>query len=135
MTPEEIDAYLREPHICDLATVRPDGSPHVAPVWHHYDGENLIVLADDSAVKVRNIRHDPRVAASIATHSSPYKAAIVNGVASLSYDNIPEYVEAMAINYLGEEQGRAYTEATLPESNFVVITITPTKIIAWNYDE
>ena len=135
MTPEQIDAYLREPHICDLATVRPDGSPHVSPVWHHYDGKNLIVLADDSAVKVRNIRHDPRVAVSIATHSSPYRAAIVNGVASLTYENIPEYVEAMATNYLGEEEGRAYTKATLPESNFVVITITPTKVIAWNYDE
>ena len=135
MTPEQIDEFLREPHLCDLATVRPDGSPHVAPVWHHYDGERLIILAEDSAVKVRNIRHEPRVAASIATHSSPYKAAIVNGVAELSYSNIYEYVLAMATNYLGEEEGKAYTEKVVPETNFVVITITPSKIIAWNYDE
>ena len=135
MTPEQIDEFLREPHLCDLATVRPDGSPHVAPVWHHYDGERLIVLAEDSAVKVRNIRHDPRVAASIATHTSPYKAAIVNGVAELSYSNIPEYVEAMAINYLGVEDGRAYAAKVVPETNFVVITITPTKIIGWKIDD
>ena len=115
MTPEQIDEYLREPHLCDLATVRPDGSPHVAPVWHHYDGERLIILAEDSAVKVRNIRHEPRVAASIATHTSPYKAAIVNGVAELSYSNIYEYVLAMAINYLGEEKGRAYAEKVVPK--------------------
>ena len=135
MTPEEIDEYLREPHLCDLATVRPDGSPHVAPVWHHFDGENLIVLAEDSAVKVRNIRREPRVAASIATHTSPYKAVIVNGVAALSYSNIPEYVLTMAINYLGEEEGRAYTDKVVPETNFVVITITPTKIIGWKIDD
>ena len=135
MTPEQIDEFLREPHLCDLATVRPDGSPHVAPVWHHYDGERLIVLAEDTAVKVRNIRHDPRVAASIATHTSPYKAAIVNGVAELSYSKIPEYVEAMAINYLGVEDGKAYAESAVPDTNFVVITITPTKIIGWKIDD
>ena len=135
MTPEQIDEFLREPHLCDLATVRPDGSPHVAPVWHHYDGERLIVLAEDTAVKVRNIRHDPRVAASIATHTSPYKAAIVNGVAELSYSNIPEYVEAMAINYLGVEDGKAYAENAVRDTNFVVITITPTKIIGWKFED
>ena len=135
MTPEQIDEFLREPHLCDLATVRPDGSPHVAPVWHHYDGERLIILAEDTAVKVRNIRHDPRVAASIATHTSPYKAAIANGVAELSYSNIPEYVEAMAINYLGVEDGKVYAESAVRDTNFVVITITPTKIIGWKFED
>ena len=108
----------------------------MAPVWHHYDGERLIVLAEDTAVKVRNIRHDPRVAASIATHTSPYKAAIVNGVAELSYSNIPEYVEAMAINYLGEWKKVGRTQrSVVPETNFVVITITPTKIIGWKFED
>ena len=135
MTPEQIDEYLREPHLCDLATVRPDGSPHVAPVWHHYDGERLIILAEDSAVKVRNIRHEPRVAASIATHTSPYKAAIVNGVAELSYSNIPEYVLKRWRSTTWEEKGRAYAEKVVPETNFVVITITPTKIIGWKFED
>lgn len=135
MTPDEIDAFLREPHICDLATVRPDGSPHVAPVWHHYDGERLIVLAEESAVKIRNIRHEPRVAASIATHSRPYVSVIVNGVATLSYSNIREYVGTMANNYLGEEEGATYTENVLRETNFVVVTIRPTKIIGWKSDD
>lgn len=131
MTPEEIDEFLREPHICDLATVRPDGSPHVTPVWHHYDGENLVILADDSAVKVRNIRHEPRVAASIATDNRPYKYVLVHGVATLSYENIREYVGAMANNYLGREEGKTYTEKAVRETHFVVITIRPTKIIGW----
>lgn len=135
MTPDEIVDFLREPHLCDLATVRPDGSPHVAPVWHHYDGERLIVLADEAAVKVRNIRREPRVCASIATHDKPYKAAIVNGVASLSHRNIRGYVLQMATNYLGQEAGEAYTERVVPETNFIVITIEPTKIVGWKIDE
>ncbi len=135
MTPDNIQKYLMEPHICDLATVRPDGSPHVAPVWHHYDGENLIVLAEESAVKVRNIRHEPRVSASIATDARPYKYVIINGIATLSYDNIREYVLSMANNYLGEEEGESYTEKAVRDLDFVVITIKPTKVIAWEGDD
>jgi PPOX class probable F420-dependent enzyme len=134
VTPEYLQEYLGKPHICDLATVRPDGSPHVAPVWHHYDGENLIVLAEESAVKVRNIRNEPRVSASIATDARPYEYVLINGTATLSYDNIREYVLTMANNYLGEDEGAAYTEKAVRELDFVVITIKPTKIIAWESD-
>jgi PPOX class probable F420-dependent enzyme len=115
--------------------VRPDGSPHVAPVWHHYDGENLIIVAEESAVKVRNIRHEPRVSASIATDARPYKYVIINGSATLSYDNIREYVLIMANNYLGEEEGEEYTEKAVRDLDFVVITIRPTKMISWEGDD
>lgn len=135
MTSDQIEKYLGEPHICNLATVRPDGSPHVAPVWHHYDGENLIILAEESAVKVRNIRHEPRVSASIATDARPYKYVIINGTATLSYDNIRGYVLTMANNYLGEDEGEEYTEKTVRDLDFVVITIKPTKIVAFESDD
>ena len=53
MTPPEMDIYLREPNFSHLSTVGPDGAPHVAPVWHHYDGEALLVLAEPKAVAQR----------------------------------------------------------------------------------
>jgi len=135
VTSDQIEKYLSESHICNLATVRPDGSPHVAPVWHHYDGENLIIVAEESAVKVRNIRHEPRVSASIATDARPYKYVIINGSATLSYDNIREYVLIMANNYLGEEEGEEYTEKAVRDLDFVVITIRPTKMISCEGDD
>ena len=36
MTTFDIEEYLRRPLLANLATVRPDGSPHVAPVWFQY---------------------------------------------------------------------------------------------------
>ena len=50
MRPEDVEKFLREPRIADLATVRPDGAPHVAPVWYHYDGESVKIVADPKAV-------------------------------------------------------------------------------------
>ena len=135
MNNEEMETYLHEPHIANLATVRPDGSPHVTPVWHHYDGKNVYVVAEEFAVKVRNIRHEPRVSLSIATDGRPYKYVLVNGTATISHDKIPELVRTMAINYLGLEEGVRYTEKVLKELRFCVITVTPSKLIRWSSED
>lgn len=131
MNSQEIDAFLKEPNITDLATVRPDGSPHVVPVWYLYDGENVRVLASSSAVKVHNIRNEPRVSLSIATHEEPYKYVLVNGVATESYEGIPELLLTMAVHYKGEEEGKQYAERILKEMDFCILTITPSNVISW----
>lgn len=131
MTPEQIDEYLSRPMIADLATVNPDGSPHVAPVWFRWDGEVVKVFTQTTAVKVRNIRHDVRVAVSVATQEAPYGYVIVNGTAEISNDGIPDEVRAMAIHYKGEVEGEIYIRQALQEMEFCLLTVTPTKIIGW----
>lgn len=131
MTSEQIDAYLRRPMIADLATLNADGSPHVAPVWFRWDGEVVKVFTQTTAVKVGNIRRDPRVAMSVATQQAPYGYVIVNGTAAISNEGIPDEVRAMAIHYKGEVEGEIYIRQALREMTFRLITITPTKIIGW----
>ena len=134
MTPTEIDAFLREPRIADLATVRPDGAPHVAPVWFHYDGDKVLVVAEPTAVKLRNIAHDPRVSLSIPTPDDPYRYVIVRGTAEVSDDGPEELVRTMAIHYKGPEEGERYAQRINRETTLRTITITPTKLIGWRDD-
>ena len=131
MTHDEIGAYLREPHLADLATLGLDGSPHVAPVWYHYDGDKVMVASERTAVKVRNIRNDPRVSLSIATDSEPYKYVLVSGDATISDTGIPNLVRAMAVHYLGDAEGQTYANKALVDMDFCVITVTPSKISGW----
>ena len=135
MKPDEIGAFLREPLIADLATLRPDGSPHVAPVWFHYDGQSLKVVSEKKSVKVRNIRHDPRVSVSIPTPSEPYKYVLFDGTATVSLDEIPELTRSMAVRYMGQVQGERYAERVLQELDFCLITVTPSKILGWSDEE
>ncbi len=135
MTPAERYAFLQLPLVANLATVKPDGSPHVTPVWHYYDGEKLYVVAEESAFKVRNARHEPRVSLSIATHSQPYKYVLVNGTAAVSHERIPELVRIMAVNYLGREEGEEYTDRVLKELSFCTITVTPTSVVDWEDED
>ncbi|KKL27226.1 hypothetical protein LCGC14_2387280, partial [marine sediment metagenome] len=39
----DIKAFLSQPHVAALATVRPDGRPHVLPVWFDFDGSEFTV--------------------------------------------------------------------------------------------
>ncbi len=133
MTPEAIEKFLREPHIANLATVRPDGSPHVAPVWFLYDGEQVVVMAEKSALKIRNIAHEPRVMLSIATDAEPYEYVLVSGDAAITFDDEdgPGLLRTIAVHYKGEAEGEEYAETTGKELDLCVIRVRPEKIIGW----
>ncbi len=130
MTEEQIDAFLREPHISMLATVQPDGAPHVTPVWHHYDGKWLYVCSESHARKVHNVRGEPRVTLLVSTVSPPHQYVMVQGSAELSTDKIPELVWAMSLAYKGEKEGRVYAERAVRDIDFVTMTIEPTNIVS-----
>ena len=71
LSKQEIEDYLAEPHVAQLATLQPDGRPHMAPVWYLAEERRALVMAYANAVKVRNIRRNPVVALSIATGHGP----------------------------------------------------------------
>ncbi|MGN5635354.1 pyridoxamine 5'-phosphate oxidase family protein [Streptomyces sp. AC154] len=50
-------AFWREPHVCTLTTLRPDGTPHVVPVCVTYDPEAGLarVITGRHSRKVANI--------------------------------------------------------------------------------
>jgi hypothetical protein len=43
-----------------MCTLRPDGSPHVTPVWFNYQQEAWWIGSDKRTVKVRNVKRTPR---------------------------------------------------------------------------
>jgi PPOX class probable F420-dependent enzyme len=130
-----IEEYLARPLLADLATVKADGSPHVAPVWFQYQNGQIRIVTQTNSVKTRNIQHEPRVSLSVAIHERPYKYVLVNGTAELSKEGIPELTRALAIHYQGGQEGNEYADRVLVEMDFYLITITPTKIISWDGED
>jgi len=130
-----IEEYLARPLLADLATVKADGSPHVAPVWFQYQNGQIRIVTQTNSVKSRNIQHEPRVSLSVAIHERPYKYVLVNGTAELSKEGIPELTRALAIHYQGGQEGNEYADRVLVEMDFYLITITPTKIISWDGED
>jgi PPOX class probable F420-dependent enzyme len=58
---ELLDARLARESVAWLSTLRPDGHPHLVPIWFSWDGEALLTFSKPEARKVANIRHHPEV--------------------------------------------------------------------------
>ena len=61
MTAEEVDAFLHERHTMSVATIGPDGRPHVVAMWYGFlDGKPAFETYRKSQ-KVKNLERDPRM--------------------------------------------------------------------------
>jgi len=101
---EGIRKLLEEPNFANLATLMPDGSPQVTPVWVDFDGTHILVNTAEGRQKPRNVRHDPRVAVSIFSHQSPYSYATFRGrVVEITHEGADQHIDRMAKKYLGRD--------------------------------
>ena len=133
MTPEEMEAFLDQPHIAHLATLRRDGSPHLAPLWYQYTRGKVYILTGESYVKTRNIQRDSRVALSIATADEPYEYVLIEGRAEVTTGDLESVVPSICIRYWGQERGARFARELLYEGDNVLIVVFPTKVVTWAY--
>lgn len=67
--PQEPGAGGPDRHTCWLATVRPDGRPHVMPLGVLWVDGAFYFTAGATTRKAKNLAHDPRCVITVATHA------------------------------------------------------------------
>jgi PPOX class probable F420-dependent enzyme len=97
--PDRGREILEKRSIGNIATLMPDGSPHVTPVWVDLDGDDIIVNTKEGRLKPRNLRRDPRVAISVPDPDA-IVALIVRGMAELTQEGAREHADRLARKYL-----------------------------------
>ncbi len=103
--PEGVKKLFREPNFAHLATLMPDGSPQVTPVWVDIDGDRILVNTAEGRVKPRNVRRDPHVAISIYRQDNPYSSAFIRGrVVEITHEGAEDHIHKMAKKYLGQDR-------------------------------
>jgi PPOX class probable F420-dependent enzyme len=94
----EFEQRLREEKTIYLTTVRPDGMPHLVPIWFLWENGTILFYSQPKAQKLKNIAQNPQVALSFNLDEWGDKYLIVMGEANvqanhpLSYE-IPAFVE------------------------------------------
>ena len=66
-----------------LSTVRPDGNPHLVPIWFWWDGEAVLVFSKPIAQKVRNLRANPSVMLALGDAEEDFDVGMLRGRAEL----------------------------------------------------
>jgi PPOX class probable F420-dependent enzyme len=65
MTDEELRAFLGEQKIVSVATIGPNGRPHLVPLWYVADGVELRGWTFAKSQKARNLERDPHATLQI----------------------------------------------------------------------
>ncbi|HTR36448.1 MAG TPA: PPOX class F420-dependent oxidoreductase [Bryobacteraceae bacterium] len=88
-----------------LATIMPDGSPQVSPVWFEYDGEHILINSAKGRVKDINMRRDPRVGCDILDPENPYRHLSIRGrVVEITEKGADEHIDKLTKKYTGQEK-------------------------------
>lgn len=86
-----------------LATLNPDGSPQVSPVWVEAEDDLVVINTSRGRVKERNMSRDHRVAVSTYNHNDPYDKVIIRGeVVAMTEDGAREHIDKLSQKYLGK---------------------------------
>ena len=107
-----------------MAVIRPDGTPHVTPVWVDWDGENVIVNLDATRKKLEYIQRDPRVSIEVFNLDNPYEYVAVTGSAELTEEGANEHINEMSHKYFGSDR-----DYPLGDSQRVLVRVKPERVI------
>jgi len=124
---------LAEPaRTAKLATVRPDGRPHVAPIWIALDDDDTVVFTTGArSVKGRSIVADPRVALCVDDDRPPFSFVVIEGRAEVSEDPaaLLDWATRLGARYMGADRGDEYGRRNGVPGELLV-RVTPTRVLA-----
>jgi PPOX class probable F420-dependent enzyme len=124
--PDQYKDLFSKRAFASLATVMPNGSPQVTPVWVDYDGKHLIVNTAKGRQKDKNLRRDPRVSLAVIDPDNPYRYAEIRGrVVEVTESGADVHIDKMAKKYLGKDK---YPFAQ-PGEVRVLFKVEPEKIV------
>jgi PPOX class probable F420-dependent enzyme len=119
-------ALFEEPNYLFVATVNPDGSPQVTPVWTDVQNGHIRFNTAVGRAKERNLRRDPRVGLSITHRDDPWKKADIRGrvVDFVEGEESDQQIDDLSEKYIGQ---RPYPWRN-PDERRVIVVIEPERV-------
>lgn len=138
LTPAERDAFLSEPGILmRVATVTPQGRPHVTPIWFIREADRIYFTPRQRSSWLEHIRANPWVALSIDESDAPYRKVLVEGRATILHepgedDAWRDLYRRIARRYLPDADADAYVEATLDQPRaLLAVELSAAHVRTW----
>ncbi len=120
LTPEAIEKLEKQQTIW-FGSVRPDGKPHLTPVWFLWHEGKLYIGIDPNSVKSRNLKQNPWVVLALEDGIHP---VICEGMAA--FIQLP-LTEVLAAAFLSKYEWDLAKEAQYNQ----IVEITPFKWLTW----
>jgi len=128
---EKARAFLEQPFVGEVTTLRDDGSPHTTVVWVDVDTDEVLFNTAVGRAKERHLRKDPRASLIVVDPQDPYKWVAVSGRAELTTEGADAEIDKLAKKYLGKDE---YPWRN-PEEERINVRIRPEHVEATGLDE
>jgi len=122
---------LTDERVVWLSTVRPDGTPHLVPTWFWWDGTALLVFSKPDAVKVRNLRANPRLMVALGDPEDDFSVGLIEAEA-VCEDGAAAVPDAFFAKYRDELGPGRLDQSTFRSLYTQAIRIVPTRFLAWH---
>jgi PPOX class probable F420-dependent enzyme len=100
--PPEVEEFLRRPNPAVIATLRPDGSPHTVATWYDWDDGLVLLNMDESRLRLRFLRRDPRAALTALDVDSWYAhVSLIGRAVRIEDDPDLRDIDRLALRYTG----------------------------------
>jgi PPOX class probable F420-dependent enzyme len=119
-----IDERLRTEPTVWLSSIRPDGRPHVVPVWFNWDGSVFDLFSKPNAQKVRNLRQRADVMLAFGQPSEVFDVELVEGTATV----LPHPTADVIAPTMFQKYADLMARAALDRRTFVTTYSQPVRI-------
>ncbi len=128
-----IDRLLHGASVVWLSTVRPDGSPHLVPIWFSWDGREILIASKPNAQKVRNLRANPDVMLALGEAEEDFDVGLLEGRAELLDAPSAAVLPASHLaKYRRQVAAIGLSPAEFLATYSQVIRIVPTRFLPWH---
>lgn len=128
-----IDRLLREEHVVWLSSVRPDGRPHVVPIWFSWDGREILIASKPDAQKIRNLRANAKVMLAVGEAEDDFDVGLLEGHAELLDEPAAAVLPAAHLaKYRSQMAAIGLSPAEFHATYSQVIRIVPTRWLPWH---
>lgn len=131
MTKGEIEEFLSGNLIARISTIGKDGYPIVHPMWFLHEDGLIVFTTPKYAVKLKNIRRNPKAAVAIDIAGDETKGVVFRGTAELVEEGAREKAKKILLKYLGDQDDPMYKR--LIEIPRTIIRFRPEKTLSWDY--
>ncbi len=125
---DKLKTLLDSPVFITVATIQPDGSPQVSPVWVKRDGDDVLFSTTIDRQKYRNLTRDPRTSVVVQPADAPYTYAEIRGIAEVTADPARELIDELSVKYTGKKYAQ-FNPAAGNDADRVVVRIKPRKVV------
>ncbi|MEV6614691.1 PPOX class F420-dependent oxidoreductase [Streptomyces sp. NPDC051051] len=100
--PPEAVELLSRPNPCVMATLRSDGTPVSTPTWYVWDDSRVLISLDESRVRLKHLRRDPRVTLTVLDGENWYThVTLIGRVTGFHDDEGLADIDRISSHYTG----------------------------------